>query len=323
MPRILRWVLPALAACCFFISAGGGVRAEETYPSRRVTILVGFAAGGFADGVTRIIARDLAERWKQPVVVQNMAGAGGNTAANIVAAAAKDGYTLLGTTTSLAINDTLFRGKGFTSTGLTAVAIPVDAPELMAANPKYGIHNIDDVMRVAREGKLYLGSPGIGTGSHIAAEYFFRFVAKVPVKHIPFPGGNPVLLALLNGDVNVMASTATAIPAINRGELVGIAVASKERNPMVPSVPTYAECGFPLYEASSWAGLFAPVGVPEPILETINVAANEALKDPEALKQFATLGVLPRQRTRQEADAFMHAEIARWGERVHAIGLQD
>jgi tripartite-type tricarboxylate transporter receptor subunit TctC len=299
------------------------VAAQDKWPTRRVSVMVGFAAGGFADAIARVIAKSLGDKWKQAVVVQNMAGAGGNTAAQLVSMAPADGYTLLATTTSLAINETLYHDKGFSSAGLTAAAIPVDAPEILAANPKSGIHTAADMVRLAKEGKLYLGTPGIGTGSHISAEYFLRFVAKVEVKHIPFPGGNPVLLALLNGDVNVMASTATAIPAINRGELVGIAVAAAERNPMVPSAPTYAELGFGVYEASSWAGFFVPASTPSAVLDTINAAVNEALDEPDVRNQLELVGVLPRKRSRADAVKFVAGEINRWGERVKAIGLQN
>jgi tripartite-type tricarboxylate transporter receptor subunit TctC len=312
-----------LCAMILLLVCSNAATAQDKWPSHRVNVIVGFAAGGFADGVARSIARGLGEKWKQPVIVQNMAGAGGNTAAQSVATSAADGYTLLATTTSLAINDTLYRDKGFSSKGLTAVAIPVDAPELLAANPKSGIHNAADMIRVAKEGKLFLGTPGIGTGSHISAEYFLRFVAKVEVKHIPFGGGNPALLALLNGDVNLMASTATAIPYINRGELVGIAVAAAERNPQVASAPTYAELGFGVYEASSWAGFFARVATPEPVLETINTTVNESLSDTDVAKQLQTLGVLSKKRSLKQAREFMAAEITRWGDRVRAIGLKE
>ncbi|MDB5597461.1 MAG: extra-cytoplasmic solute receptor [Hyphomicrobiales bacterium] len=324
MQPIMRTVATASIAALILLQ-GSGVQAQtaEPWPSRRVALVVGYAAGGFADGVARIIARKLSERWKQPVVVQNMAGAGGNLAARSVSIAAPDGYTLLGTTTSLAINETLYRNKGFTSAGLAAIAIPVEAPELLASNPKSGIHNYADMLKVAREGKLYMGTSGIGSGSHISAEYFFKVLAKVDVKHIPFPGGNPAMLALMTGDINIMASTATAIPSILNGELTGIAVGSAQRSPMLPNVPTHEENGFPGFRASSWAGFFAPSGTPDAILDTINADVNDALTDPEVQRQFHTMGLQTTTRDRAEVVRFFNAEIDRWGKMVSAIGLTE
>lgn len=317
----LKIVTASIVACASLCGAGAQAQTPEAWPNRRVAIVVGYASGGFADNVTRVIARKLSEKWKQPVVVQNMAGAGGNIAARSVTMAAPDGYTLLATTTSLAINETLYKDKGFTGAGLTPIAIPVEAPELIAGNPKAGIKSFADVLQAGKDGKLYMGSSGIGSGSHISAEYFFRVLAKVDVKHIPFQGGNPAMLALMTGDINIMASTATAIPSILNGELAGISVGSAERSPMVPMVPTYTELGYPGFTASSWAGLFAPVGTPDAILNTINADINEALGDADVRKQFEAMGLMSTKRSRPDATSFFKKEIDNWGVMVKAIGL--
>jgi tripartite-type tricarboxylate transporter receptor subunit TctC len=292
---------------------------EEAWPSRRVTFLVGYAAGGFADNVARVLSRRMSEQWKQTVVVQNMAGAGGNIAARSVMTAPPDGYMLLATTTSLAINDTLYRDKGFKTDGLVAAAIPVEAPELLVTNPKTGIKTFVDLK--SHSGPLYLGSSGIGSGSHISAEYALRVLSKLDVKHIPFAGGNPAMLALMTGDITIMASTATAIPSVQSGETIGLAVGSKTRSPVLPDVPTYTEIGLTGFTASSWTGLFAPKGTPEPALNAIHAGVNEALKDPETLRQLKILGVLPVQRGRKESEQFFRDEIGNWEKMVIAVGL--
>jgi tripartite-type tricarboxylate transporter receptor subunit TctC len=174
------------------------------------------------------------------------------------------------TTTSLAINETLSKDKGFSADALVPVAIPVEAPELLVSNPKLGIRSLADAFGRAKTDKLYFGSSGLGSGSHIAVEYFFKVVAKVEAKHIPFKGGHPAMHALLTGDVNLLASTATAKPSIRSGELVGLAVASDERDPSIPDVPTYAELGYTGFKASSWVGVFAPAGTPAAIVERLN-----------------------------------------------------
>ena len=315
-------LITTLLGLTIALAASPAVAADaEVWPNKRVAVIVGYASGGFADNVARVVGRKLGETWNQPVVIQNMAGAGGNIAARSVATAPADGYTLLATTTSLAINDTLYRDKGFRTDGLTAVAIPVEAPELLVANPKSGIKTFADLLTKSKTEQIYLGSSGIGSGSHISAEYALRIMAKVNVKHIPFSGGNPAMLALMTGEISVLASTATAIPAIQSGELVGLAVGSLERSAILPDVKTYSENGLKGFTASSWTGLFAPIVTPETTLKTINAAVNEAVKDPEVLRQLKTLGVMPSQRSQPDAVKFFKAEILNWEQMVKSIGL--
>ena len=321
MQKQLR-LITASMSLTIALATGPSFAAEaEAWPSKKVAVIVGYASGGFADNVARVVGRKLGDMWKQPVVIQNMAGAGGNIAARSVAAAPADGYTLLATTTSLAINDTLYRDKGFRTDGLTAVAIPVEAPELLVANPKSGIKTFADLLTKAKTEQIYLGSSGIGSGSHISAEYALRIMAKVNVKHIPFSGGNPAMLALMTGEISVLASTATAIPAIQSGELVGLAVGSPERSTILPDVKTYSENGLKGFTASSWTGLFAPIATPETTLKIINAAVNEAVKDPEVLRQLKTLGVMPSQRSQEDSVKFFKAEILNWEQMVKSIGL--
>jgi len=298
-----------------------GAFAQEAWPSKRVTLVVGFAPGGFADTVGRMIARKLGERLKQPVIVQNIDGAGGNIAARHVAMAPADGYTFLVTTTSLAINETLAKDKGFSADSLVPVAIPVEAAEMLVGNPKLGIRSLPEALDYARTGKLYFGSSGLGSGSHIAVEYFFKVLAKVEAKHIPFKGGHPAMHALLTGDVNLLASTATAKPAIRSGELVGLAVAGDERDPSIPDVPTYAELGYPGFKASSWVGVFAPAKTPASVVERLNAEINAGMTEPDVQPQLEQMGLLTSRRPAQDTAALFRSDVARWREMVQAIGL--
>ena len=170
---------------------------------------------------------------------------------------------------------------------------------------------------------MFLGTPGIGSGSHLAAEYFFKTLAKVEVKHIPFPGGAPANLGLLAGDVNIMATTAAAatIPAILNGEINGLAVASPERDLAIPNVPTFAELGYPGFQASSWAGFFAPDGTPEPVLRKLNGEINAALKDPEVVSRIDAIGLVKNYRTQPDAATFFKSEISNWAAMVQASGV--
>ena len=319
--------LPAFV--CLWLAAFVGLRAapamaQEAWPNKRISLVVGFASGGFADSVARIIGAKLADRLGQQIVIQNMDGAGGNIAARHVAVAPADGYTSLVTTTSLAINDTLYKSKGFSAKGLTPIALPVSAPESFASNPRSSIKSLADLLAQVKAGQtVYLGTPGIGSGSHIAAEYFFKVLAKADVKHIPFPGGAPAKLGLLAGDVSIMSSTATAaaVPAMASKEILGLAVASAQRDPAIPDVPTFAELGYPEFLASSWAGFFAPDGTPDSVLLKLNAEINAALKDPDVMTKIDSMGLIVANQGQSEARAFFGAEIQNWAKMIEASGV--
>ena len=316
-------------AVCLGLALVGGIcaapaQAQEGWPNKRVSLVIGFASGGFADSVARIVGAKLGERLGQQIVTQNMDGAGGNIAARHVAVAPPDGYTILVTTTSLAINDTLYKTKGFSSKGLTPVALPVSAPESFASNPKSNIKSLADLLAQSKAGEtVFLGTPGIGSGSHLAAEYFFKVLAKANVRHIPFPGGAPAKLGLLAGDVSVLSSTATAatIPAMVNKEVIGLAVASAERDPAIPDVPTFAELGYPGFLASSWAGFFVPDGTPEAVVVKLNAEINAALKDPEVKAKIDAMGLIIANRSQPQSREFFQSEIANWAKMVEASGV--
>jgi tripartite-type tricarboxylate transporter receptor subunit TctC len=249
------------------------------HPGERLSFVVGFAAGGFADTIARWVATRMSERIRQTVVVQNMEGGGGMRAARRVAMSPPDGTTILVTTTSLAINETLVPDRGYTATSLEAIALPVSAPESLSTSIRSPIKTLAELVNAAKAGTVFMGTAGIGTGSHIAGEYFFKAVAKAPVKHIPFPGGNPAMMGLLQGDVTVLAATATALVRnVNNGDVTGLGIAATTRSPMLPSVPTYAEAGWGLW-ASGRSGLKIDLGARTNLyglLAAGSVAKNDA-----------------------------------------------
>lgn len=301
----------------------GLCQAQEAWPSSRISVIVGFAPGGFADAVGRVIGLELSTRLKQPVVVQNMPGAGGNSAGRHVSVAPADGYTILVTTTALAINETLYKSKGFAAAALTPIAMPVTAPETMSSDAKGELKSFKDLERVAGEGRLFVGSAGIGSGSHISSEFFFKTRAKLKFTHIPFQGGSKAIHAVQTGDINVVATTAGAAtnPAINRGELIGLGVASRVRHPAIPTVPTFAELGFPGFEASSWVGFFAPAATPKAVLDRLSTEINGALKSAEVISRFDKIGLISVQRSRAETEQYFSEELKRWAEMVRITGL--
>jgi tripartite-type tricarboxylate transporter receptor subunit TctC len=295
----------------------------QDYPNQRINFIVGFAAGGFADTIGRWVAARLGERTGQTVVVQNMEGGGGIRAARRVLSSPPDGYTILVTTTSLAINESLVADRGYAATQFDAVTVPISAPESLSSSTKSSIKTLADLVTEAKAGKVFMGSAGIGSGSHIAAEYFFKVVAKAPVKHIPFPGGNPAMMGLLSGDVNVLAATATGniSRALNNGDTIGLAVAATERSPNLPTVPTFAEAGYPGVEAASWVGFFAPAGTPETVLVKLNSEINALLQEPEIAKRIESSGLQTTVRSRAETAKLFGAEIKNWSKMVDAVGV--
>jgi tripartite-type tricarboxylate transporter receptor subunit TctC len=299
-------------------------RAEgASYPNQRINFIVGFAAGGFADTMGRIVAARLGERTGQTVIVQNMEGGGGIRAARRVATAPPDGYTILVTTTSLAINESLVPDRGYAATAFEAVALPVSASEALSVSVKSPIKTLADLVREAKAGKVFMGSAGIGSGSHIASEYFFKVLAKAPVKHIPFPGGNPAMMGLLTGDVTVLASTATGnlTRSVRNGEVIGLGLAATERSPALPTVPTFAESGYPGLTAASWTGFFAPAGTPEAILLKLNSEINAIVQEPETAKRIETAGLETTIRSRADTAKLFRADIENWSTMVQAVGV--
>lgn len=317
-----RMLLRAAIAALIVVQPFGRAQAAD-YPNQRIEFVVGFAAGGFADSVGRWVATRLGERTGQTVVVQNMPGGGGIRATRRVAMSPPDGYTILVVTTSLAINETLVPDRGYAATALDAVAVPVSAPEALSVSVKSSVKNVADLIKEAKEGKVFLGSAGIGTGSHIAAEYFFKVLAKTPVKHIPFQGGNPAMMALLSGDITVLANTATVnlVRGVHNGEVTGLGIAATERSPILPSVPTFAESGYPGMSAASWTGFFAPAGTPEPVLAKLNSEINAILEEPEMAKRLEAAGLQLTVRSRAETAKMFAAEVANWGTMVQAVGI--
>lgn len=312
------------ASIALIIAAPATGRAQGMdYPTKRVNFIVGFAAGGFADSTARWVAQRLGERTGQPIVVQNMEGGGGIRAARAVAMAPPDGYTILVTTTSLAINESLVPDRGYTAAAFEAIALPVDAPEALSVSAKSPLKTLGEVVKAAKAGNVFIGSAGIGTGSHISAEYFFKVLAKAPVKHIPFRGGNPAMMALLQGDIMVLASTATGNLTRNHrnGDVIGIGIAADKRWLALPDVPTFTEAGYPGPPAGSWTGFFAPAGTPAPVLAKLNSEINAIMQEPEIAKRFETAGLQITVRDRAATAKLFQTDISNWSTMVKAVGV--
>ena len=300
-----------------------GPARAQTFAPGRITLIVAFAPGGLADTLARFIGQGLGERLHTTVVVENRGGAGGNIGASFVARSTPDGTTLLATTTALAINETLFANKDFSAADFKAIAIPASSPESLVTSPGNPAAYLTDLIKSANGKTINLAVPGVGTGSDIQAEYFFKFLAKVPAQQIPFQGGAPAMNAVLANQVDLMAGTLGGPIAaqIAAGQLKGLAIAADKRAAVSPDVPTYAELGYPGFTASSWVGFFAPAKTDPQILAALNATINEIVQTPDVAKKFTDMGMDTITGDQAQADAFFASEVKKWGEMVKALGL--
>jgi tripartite-type tricarboxylate transporter receptor subunit TctC len=291
----------------------------QSYPTQIITFQVAFAAGGIADVVARLIGQKLSERLGQTVVVENRGGAGGNLAAKSVSGAVPDGHTILATTTSLAVNETATRNKGFSANDLRAIAIVAFSPDILAVHASNPAKDLRDFVQ---SGKSFTyGSAGVGTGPHIGAEYFFREVAKVQAVHVPFTGGAPAVAAAVGNHVDAVVLTLpTVVPPITQGLLRGLGLASATRNSAVPDVATYGEMGFPNVYSGSWVGFFAPAKTPDAVVAKLNAEINAIMREPEAQQKLKTIGFDVMIKTAGEASDYFRSEVGTWGKMIRAIG---
>ena len=312
-----------IAAGLAIVAAAFCTQAQaQTFPARDITFLVAFAPGGVADTVARLVAQGVSAKLGRNVVVDNRGGAGGNIAAAAVARAAPDGYTLLVTTTALAINETLTPNKGFAASDLKSIAIVASSPECFATGEATPAKNLAEFLKSVQGKSINFGTAGVGSGSHIAAEYFLKVHAKVSAVHVPFKGGAPAMNAVMGNQIELLATTlgGGAAAQIAGGKLKGLGVASAKRVSVLPDVPTYGEAGYP-FEASSWVGIFAPANTDAQIVSTLNAAIEGVMKDPALQQKLVAIGFDPMSGSQAQADAMFKAEVTKWGTMVTALNL--
>ena len=317
--RFLKHIVITLAALSAFGAREAGAQA---YPERDITFVVAFAPGGVADTLARLVGKGLGEKLGRTVVVENRGGAGGNIAAAAVARATPDGYTLLVTTTAVAINETLRPDKGFAASDLKPIAIVASSPEALVTSPSNPASNLTDFLKNAKGKSITFASAGVGSGSHIAAEYFFKEIVKINAVHVPFQGGAPAIAATIGNQVELMATTlgGGAAAQIEHGKLKGLAVAGAKRAAVTPNVPTYAEAGYP-FEASSWVGVFAPAKTSPEITAKLNATIEQVMKDPALRQKLTAIGFDPIEGSQAQAESYFTAEVAKWGKMVKTLGL--
>jgi tripartite-type tricarboxylate transporter receptor subunit TctC len=296
------------------------------YPTKPITLMIGFAPGGPSDVMARILTRKMEELLKQPLVIENRAGAGGSIAGAAVARAASDGYTvLLATGSLLAINVSLYKNLGYDpEKDFEPITVIGTQTNVLYTHPSLPATSLAELIAYAKAnpGKLSFGSGGNGTPAHLAGE-LLKIEAKIEMTHVPFRGTGPALQAVIGGHVPMAYNPPPPLlPHIQSGAIRAIAITTLKRTAALPEVPTIAELGFPGFEATTWHALVAPAGTPPDVIATLHGAAVAALNDPDVRKALTDLGVDVVANTPAEFRAYLKAEIPKWAAIVKASGAK-
>ena len=319
-----RKALVALAGLAAGAAALPGAALAQAFPTKPITIVVPFSAGGTTDILARLVGQYLSTELGQPVVVDNKAGAGGNIGGQFAAKAPADGYTLfMGTVGTHAINAALYKKMPFDHLkDFAPLSRVANVPNLLVANPKQPFSTVPEMIAYAKAnpGKINFGSPGNGASPHLSGE-LFKSMAKVDLTHIPYKGSAPAVTDLLGNQIAIMFDNMpSVIPHVRSGKLRAIAITTAKRSPELPDVPTIAEAGVPGYEAMSWFGMFAPAGTPAPVLAKISGALAKVLANPEVKKKIIDQGGEPVNETPAQFGAFIRSETTKWAKVVKESG---
>ncbi len=295
----------------------------QAYPNKPVRVIVAFAAGGFADSVSRQICQKLSERTGQQFIVDNRGGAGGNLAAKIAADATPDGYTLLAHTAASSINVTLYKDVGFDLLkDFAPVAITVSTPGLFVVLSSHPAKDLPDLIRMYRGKRLTYATAGVGTSSHVAADYLLRVLAKLDAVHVPFKGGGPAITAILGNQVDMLSGSGASWQFIKQGRMKALAVSSLKRSEALPDVQTVTEAGFPGFEERSWVGFFAPAKTPPAIVNRLNKEINDVLALPDVASSFRSRGMDLHPGSPADFARRLKSEVAMWQKVVQITGVK-
>jgi tripartite-type tricarboxylate transporter receptor subunit TctC len=317
----LRRIAFTLAAVLFATAAQA-----QTYPDRPIRLIAPFPAGGLADVIARAVGDQMSKSLGQPVIVENRAGAGGNTGADAVAKSPPDGYTLLMSSAGiLTANPHLYAKMPFdAATAFVPVSNVAQMNMLVVVHPKVQAQNLKEFIALAKKepGKLNFGSPGIGTTGHLGLAMLMH-TAQIQITHVPYKGAAPAITDLIAGQIDgVVDNPPTVISHIQGGKLRPLAYAAKERLALLPNVPTAAEAGLANFEAASWFGIVAPAGTPPAAVAKLHKAIAEATQTKVMQERFAKTGARLVGDTPEQFAAQIRAEYTAWGEIIKAANIK-
>ena len=317
----------ALAAALLLIAIGSHSRVQaQDYPSRNIAIVVPLGAGTGMDVLVRFYADKLQAAFGKAVIVENKPGASTMLAASQVASATPDGYTMVVLTSSgLAINQSLYKQINYNpEADFTPISLVGTQPNILVVNPSVPANSMAELIALAKAspGALNFASSGHGAAAHLAGE-LFKTEAKINIVHVAYKGAAPALQDVIAGHVQMMFATAASVIGLIKNEKVrALAVTTMKRTALLPDLPTVDELGLKGFDATTWHGLVAPAGTPKEIIETLNIAVTEALKDPATQKQLLDLGVDVIGSSPKEFEDYIKAEIPKWTAVVKASGAQ-
>jgi tripartite-type tricarboxylate transporter receptor subunit TctC len=315
-----------ISALCAALLTVAAPQAQTNYPNKPITVVVPYGAGGSADSRSRQLAQKMSVILKQPFVIDNKPGAGGNIGTEFVARSTPDGYTIgMGNFAPMAVNKTLFGNLRYDpETDLIPIILIEKGPLVLVVNPNSPYKTIQDIVTAAKAkpGTLTFSSGGIGGSHQLSAELFMQN-AGIQMIHVPYKSGSAGLTDLMGGNVDMMFDQMySAVPSIRADKLRPIAITSKKRSPLFPNVPSFAELGYPKVEVLNWQGFIAPAGTPKPIIDALNKAANEALKDPQLRELMLSQGNEIGGGTPADFAALIKSEAAKWSAVVKAGNIK-
>jgi len=297
----------------------------QTYPSRPVTIVVPFGAGGPADIYARFLGQRMQEPLGQPVVVENRPGGGSVVGSNAVARSAPDGYTLLMMSNTHTVNETLIPNKPFVLLRDLAPVAPVNYSDLLlVVHPSVPANNLKELIALAKSepGKMNYASSGPGTPYHMAGE-LFKSLAGVDVVHVPYKGSDGARVGILGGQVQMMFDAITTMaPNVRAGKLKGFGTSGRARSSVLPDMPTVAEAGVPGYEATIWLGIMAPAGTPKPIIDRLNAEITKVTGRAEVKEAWGKQGATALSMTPEQFDRYLRDDIAKWAKVIAQAGIK-
>ena len=313
----------AIAAALLALS--GSVMAQN-FPSRPVKIIVGFAPGGGSDIVARVLAQKLSDAWGQSVVVENKTGASGIIGADAVAKATPDGYMLLvSSATSTAVAASLNPNLPYdVLRDFSIVTVIGTTPTVLVINPALVPKSFSEFVSYAKANpnSTFFGGSGIGSTGHLTGE-LFNMSVNIKTGHVPYKGEPPALTDIISGNLTFMfSSLPVVLPFVRNGQLRGLAVTSLQRSPGAPELPTVAELGFPEMESVAWNALYAPSGVPKPVIARIHSDVTTILQLPDVRERFRQLGIEVVGNTPEQATAYLRAEITKWGKVIRQANVR-
>jgi tripartite-type tricarboxylate transporter receptor subunit TctC len=325
IPRVAVLFAATIGAVQLWQVVDNAAVAQDAYPARVVRIIVPFPSGGTADVLPRIVADRLSEQWRQPVIIENRAGAGGNIGAEVVAAAPPDGYVLLSSPPGpIAINDNLYKKLSFEPARFEPVVVLATVPNVLVVKPEFPAKTAKELIAYvkANPGKVTFASQGNGSTSHLSA-MLFQKLTDTPMVHVPYRGTTPALQDIMGNHVDLFFDDlGSSLNLHIAGNLRILAVGSSQRVAALPDIPTLQEVGVTDFRSITWFAVMAPPGTPAPLAETINNAIAGTLRLPEVKEQFAKMGVQAVGDSVAETAKFIAEERARWGDIIRTANIK-